>query len=195
MGLGVGACLWHGLVNSSKILRTHAEGRNNTSTMSTIIASPVTSPLYPSLNPAGASNPDATTQAQAQALNALNTALQSGDVANAQSALASLQKALGQSTSSSSTAANATKTSSSPFGGDSQANADYKNLVNAINSGNVNDAQSALSNLQSDLKVHHGGHHHGGGGAPPPTQVTTTDATSTSDSTSSSSGNYVNVTV
>jgi hypothetical protein len=167
--------------------RAHADEVGNT--MSTIIASPVPLPVYASLNPAGASNPDAT----AQALSDLSTALQSGNVTAAQTALASRQKALGQGTSSSQTATDATTTSTSPFGSDSQANSDYKNLVSAINSGNVTDAQNALSNLQKDLKSHHGGHH--GHGAPPPTQVSAVDTTSTSDATSSSSGNYVNVTV
>jgi hypothetical protein len=93
---------------------------------------------------------------------------------------------------------NAQGSTSQPFGNNTSANADYNNLVSAVNSGNTSDAQSALAKLKADLKSGHahGGHHHGGGTPPPPPASTdTTDSTSTSSSTTGTSGSILNVTV
>jgi hypothetical protein len=164
--------------------------------MSTISSA---STLYSTLFPSSTST-TSTQDATTQALSELGSALQSGNAAQTQAALTAVQKVLLPNTPSASSspalpiATAATTTSSSPFGSDSQANADYKSLVGAINSGNLTDAQSALSNLQSDLKVSHGGKHHGHGGPPPPSDTPAPDTSSATDS-DSTSGNYVNVTV
>jgi hypothetical protein len=128
-----------------------------------------------------------TQNSTSQALNALGTALQSGDTSDAQTALTALQTTL----SSSSPSASSSSTSA-PFGNNSQANADFTDLVNNVQSGNLTDAQTALTKLQSDLKTHKGGHGHGHHAAPPPPPDTSDSSTT---STSSTSGNVVNVTV
>jgi len=128
-----------------------------------------------------------------QNLNALGTALQSGNPATAQSALSTLQTTLSNNTQGS---------TNQPFGNNSAANADYTNLTAAVKSGNTSDAQTALAKLAADLKggKSHGGHRHHGGGAPAPAPAASTDttdstSTSTSSSTTGTSGSIVNVTV
>jgi len=135
---------------------------------------------YSSANQSGASQ-------LFQNLNALGTALQSGDPSTAQSALSTLQTTV---------SSNAQGSTSQPFGNNTAANSDYNTLVNAVNSGNTTDAQSALTKLKADLKSGHAhGHHHHGGGAPPPAPTSSTDSTDTTSSTTGTSGNILNVTV
>ena len=124
-----------------------------------------------------------------QSLNALGTALQSGNPSSAQSALSTFQQNL---------PINSQTSSSQPFGNNTQANSDYTSLVNNVQSGNTTAAQSDLAKLQADLKAGHGhGHHHHGGGSPPPT--TSTDSTTTNSTSdtldANSSGSLLNVTV
>ena|ERR1700683_621715 len=75
-------------------------------------------------------------------LNAIGTALQSGDVSAAQTALATFQQGL---------ASNSQTSSSQPFGNYSQANLEYERLVSDVQSGNVSDAQKAFANLLTAL--------------------------------------------
>jgi hypothetical protein len=121
-----------------------------------------------------------------QDFKAVGSALQSGSVSDAQSALTVLQQNL---------TGNSTASASQPFGRNNAANTDYQNLTSALQSSNLSGAQQAFASLQKDLqgsgktgKGH--GHHHHGSGAPPATSstspATTTLATSTSSTTASS---------
>lgn len=75
-------------------------------------------------------------------LQAVSSALQSGNIAAAQRALAKFQNQL---------QGNASTSASQPFGNNSQANSAYQNLVSSIQSGNLSVAQQALSSLKTDL--------------------------------------------
>lgn len=128
-----------------------------------------------------------------QDLNSIGTALQSGNVSAAQTALTTFQQDF---TDNSQTSAN------QPFGRNSQANKDYQSMVSALNSGDVSDAQKAFANLQNDLKaVHKGHHHHHGPGLTSTTSTTTPTTTTdsaitsaTSDSDADNHGSSLNVT-
>jgi hypothetical protein len=92
---------------------------------------------------------------------ALGSALDSGNLSAAQTALATFQQDLqGDSPNS------ATQSSSNqPFGKNSAANKDYQTLVSALQSGDTSGAQKAFASLQADLKGTQGvqgvkGHHH-----------------------------------
>jgi len=111
---------------------------------------------------------------------AIGSALQTGDVATAQSALTSFQQAL-----QGNAPANSQAATSQPFGKNSQANTDYQNLTSALKSGNLTTAQQAFSSLQNDLKsaqstkaAHRGHHHHRTASATSSTSTATTPATS-----------------
>ena len=78
---------------------------------------------------------------------AIGSALQSGDVATAQTALTNFQQAL-----QGNSQANSQAATSQPFGKNTQANSDYQNLTSALKSGNLSTAQQAFSSLQNDLK-------------------------------------------
>ena len=86
---------------------------------------------------------------------AIGSALQSGNLTNAQSALSAFQQDLQGSSQSS---------SSQPFGTNTKANSDFQTLVSSLQSGNLSNAQQAFSSLQTDLKssqsAHKGHHHH-----------------------------------
>jgi hypothetical protein len=86
-----------------------------------------------------------------QDFNAIGSALQSGDLSNAQTAVATFQQSL---------QANSQTSTDQPFGKNSKANNDFQSLTRAIQSGDVAAAQKAFSNLQTDLKVVRKGHHH-----------------------------------
>lgn len=121
-----------------------------------------------------------------QDFNAIGSALQSGDVSGAQSALTTFQQSLPGSS---------TASANQPFGKNSQANTDYQNLTSALQSGHLSGAQQAFASLQKDLQgagktgKGHGHHHHHGSGTASATSststATTTPATSTSSTTSS----------
>jgi hypothetical protein len=103
--------------------------------------------------------------------NAIGSALQSGDISSAQSALATFQQDL---------PANSSTSANQPFGSNSKANADYQSLVGALKNGDATGAQKAFTNLQTDLKTAHKGHHHHHGSG------VTTDTTPPGATTSSS---------
>lgn len=114
-----------------------------------------------------------------QDFNAVGSALQSGDVSGAQSALATFSQDL---------PANSTTSSTHPFGKNSQADTDYQNLTTALQSGNLSAAQQAFASLQKDLqragtsgKAHHH-HHHGSDDSQTTPSATTTASTSSSSS-------------
>jgi hypothetical protein len=79
-----------------------------------------------------------------KSLQAVSSALQSGNISQAQSALAKFQKQL---------QGNSQTSSSQPFGNNSQANSAYQSLVSSVQSGNLSVAQQALSSLKTDLKT------------------------------------------
>ena len=78
-----------------------------------------------------------------QDFNDIGSALQSGDVSAAQTALSAFQQDL---------PGNSQATASQPFGQNSQANTDYQSLASALQSGNLSSAQKAFANLQKDLQ-------------------------------------------
>lgn len=77
-----------------------------------------------------------------RSLQAVSSALQSGNIAAAQSALTKFQKQL-QGVS--------PTYASQPFGNNGQANSAYQSLVSFVHSGNLSAAQQALSGLKTDL--------------------------------------------
>jgi hypothetical protein len=113
--------------------------------------------------------------------NAIGSALQSGNLSAAQSALAEFQEDL---------PGNSQTSNNQPFGSNTQANTDYQNLVSALKSGNLSAAQTAYAGLQNDLqgaetaKTHH--HHHHGSSGSDTTTATSTVATSSSSATADS---------
>lgn len=127
----------------------------------------------------------------AKSFQAIGSALQSGDLSSAQSALANFEQAIpgtSQSKSQSKT--------SQPFGQNSQANSDYKNLTDALQSGNLSTAQKAYASLQNDLanasssastKSTHRGHHHHHRSSTTDSTASSTAATTTPSATSATS--------
>jgi len=121
---------------------------------------------------------------------AIGSALQSGNLSSAQSALAAFQKALPANSQ-----ANAQTATDQPFGKNTQANTAYQNLTSALQSGNLSTAQQAFASLQNDLKsaaptgsaqsAHRGHHPHRSSSATGSTASTTASATS---ATTSSTG-------
>jgi len=104
-----------------------------------------------------------------QDLKAIGTALQSGDLTGAQSALTGFQQSL---------SGNSQASASSPFGKNTQANKDYQALSSALQSGDQAGAQKAYASLQSDLKAARKGHHHHHAASTSPA-ATNTNANST----------------
>jgi hypothetical protein len=86
-----------------------------------------------------------------QDFQAIGSALQSGDLTSAQSALAAFQQDL---------PASSQTSSNQPFGANSKANSDYQSLVSALQSGNLSNAQQSFASLQTDLKATSKSHHH-----------------------------------
>jgi ribosomal protein S20 len=120
-----------------------------------------------------------------QNFDAVGSALQSGDLATAQSALTTFQQALPGSSSTS---------ASQPFGKNSQANTDYQSLTSSLQSGNLASAQKAFTSLQKDLKpaqstqaTHKGHHHHHSSSATAATTASSTVNSTTNSSTGSDS--------
>jgi hypothetical protein len=128
----------------------------------------------------------------AKSFQAIGSALQSGDVATAQTALTNFQQALqGMSQANSQAATN------QPFGKNSQANTDYQNLTSALKSGDLSTAQKAYASLQNDLKsaqstksTHRGHHRHHTASA---TSSTTSPATTTTTSSTVASDGSLNL--
>src|SRR5580692_502899 len=81
-----------------------------------------------------------------QAFQSVGSALQSGDLSSAQSALATFQQSLPGSSSSA---------VQPPFGRNHQANSAYQNLAGALQSGDLSSAQRAFANLQTALSAAH----------------------------------------
>ena len=116
-----------------------------------------------------------------QGFKSLASALQSGDLTGARQAFAALQQSLPNSS-----AGNQTQTGQ-PGSGQNQFATDFTALGQALQSGNVTQAQKALATLQQDMQSvqghhHRHRHHHGSAG----TQ-------STNSSTSNSSAQSTNV--
>jgi hypothetical protein len=113
---------------------------------------------------------------------AIGSALGSGNLAGAQSALATFQQNLPATTQASSI---------QPFGSNTQANSDYQNLASSLQSGNISNAQQAFAKLQTDLTSTHRGHHHHHSSAPTSSTATASNPTA---SFLSIGGNGLNVT-
>lgn len=131
-------------------------------------------------NPYQATNLNAFTQF-VNDFNAIGSALQSGNLSDAQSALATFQQDL---------PGNSQTSTNPPFGNNSQANADYQSLVSALKSGNLADAQQAYASLQNDLQGTEAGkshrHHHGSSDSDTTQTATLTAAASSSSDTADS---------
>ena len=141
----------------------------------------------------------------------LNSALQSGDLAGAQSAYANLQQALQTQETSASTANSPSATSS---GTDTISN-DFTALGQALSSGNLSQAQTAFTQLRSDIQTaqqsagtpeslteglkalvqgsHHHHHHHGGGESASQNSTATPATVSTDNSTGNGAGSSVSL--
>ena len=134
-------------------------------------------------NPYQATNLNAFTQF-VNDFNAIGSALQSGNLSDAQSALATFQQDL---------PGNSQTSTNPPFGNNSQANTDYQSLVSALKSGNLSDAQKAYASLQNDLQGTEAGkshrhHHHHGSSDSDTTQTATLTAAASSSSDTADSG-------
>jgi len=124
-------------------------------------------------------------------LNALGSALQSGDLSGAQTAFSSLQTDFQNRpqppSASGATGSTGSASSTNPIQKDLQA------VQTALQSGDVDGAKTAFDKLKTDLQQvrgHHG-HHHGGGKPPvssdsPDSAQSGSSSTSTTSSTSSS---------
>jgi hypothetical protein len=124
----------------------------------------------------------------------LTQSLQAGDLASAQQAFASIQQALGSANGGSGTASNGGSattigaTAPTDASGAGTLTADLQAVGKALQSGDLQGAQSAMAQLQQDARGaggahhHHHGHHSGGGAAP----VSQPGATTTSNTTNSS---------
>jgi len=116
-----------------------------------------------------------------QDFKALQTALQSGDLAGAQQAFAALQK--------DKTGAAQSSTGASPSTDNSQGSKDFQALQTALSSGNLAAAQQAFTALKKDVqgagKAGHHHHHHGGSVSG---STTPTDAASGSGVTAAAGG-------
>jgi len=115
---------------------------------------------------------------------AIGNALQSDQLSDAQTALATFQQSV---------TANLHSTATQLFSANNQANSAYQTLVSDINSGNSSGAQQAYSNLlaalqkaptnQAPQSAHHGHHHHHHHGSGSSTaSVSSTSSTSTTGS-------------
>jgi DNA-binding FadR family transcriptional regulator len=129
-------------------------------------------------------------QQQQQDFQALGSALQSGNLSGAQTAFAALQQQL-----QSQSAQTTQQPSSSNSSSSNPVSSDFQTLSNALQSGNLSDAQNAFAQLQSDLQTQrgHGHHHHHGGSrgassAPAQTSTTSSSSSSASDPNGDSSG-------
>ncbi|MGP0071704.1 MAG: hypothetical protein ACLPWF_07190 [Bryobacteraceae bacterium] len=139
----------------------------------------------------------------------LASSLQAGDLSGAQSAFASLQQAL-QSQGASSTQSSTQSSTNSSSGSDSIAN-DFNAIGKALSSGNLSQAQSAFSQLQTDIRsvqqaaasqtqsftqgllsLLEGRYHHRGSDSSSSQNSTSTTA-STDSSTASNSTSSVNI--
>ena len=118
-----------------------------------------------------------------QDFKAIGSALQSGDLSTARTALTTFQQDLQA----------ASKTGATQiFGKNSQANADYKSLAAALQSGDLSAAQKAFASLQTDLRLVHKGHHHHH--SPNSTSATTQTNIATTSSAIGNAGNKLDVT-
>jgi hypothetical protein len=132
-----------------------------------------------------ATSPQAANQNQvnqlAKSFNDIGSALQSGDVSNAQSALTTFQQALQSSSQT---------TDKQPFGKNTMANMDYQSLTNDLQSGDLAGAQKAFTSLQNDLSspstqsvqsayLGHHHHHHANATANSPTTLSSMNGSST----------------
>ena len=125
----------------------------------------------------------AANQQRMKAFKTLSSAVQSGDLADAQKALATIQQGM------SGMPQNTT-------GKNSIIGTDFTNLADAINSGDVAGAQKALATLQKDMQKihgHHHGGHHGGGGTQATNATQTNDSTTADSTTTDAVGSLVNI--
>lgn len=123
-----------------------------------------------------------------QYFNALDQALQSGNLTAAQSAYSSLQQLAPTGSQSSTSTSSSNGTSTSSLG------SDFSALGKALQSGDLAGAQKAFAQVQQDMQTtrtgHHHHHHHQSQAA---TGSTATRDTSGTTSSTSTSGNSVNL--
>jgi hypothetical protein len=110
---------------------------NRKDIMSAIASVPLMASPYPAASQSGSGQ-------MGRDFNAVGKALQAGDVASAQKAVATFQQDVQK---------NLQTPASQPFGSNSQANTDYQSLVGSLQTGNLSCAQKAFERLQTDLQI------------------------------------------
>ncbi len=138
----------------------------------------------PSTNNLNQSDWQSTFSQSQQYFNALGQALQSGNLAGAQSAFSSLQQLAPTSSQ------NPTATSSAT--GTSSIGSAFNALGQALQSGDLAGAQKAFAQVQQDMQTARSGHHHHHHSQASDASATTQDSNGTTSS-SSASGNLINV--
>ena len=131
---------------------------------------------------AGQASAYAAIQQRMKAFKTLASSIQSGDLADAQKSLATIQQDM------SGAAQNSTIST------------DFTNLSDALKSGDAAEARKAFATLQQDLQKMHGHHgkHHGGGGmkaanATQTTDITLPDSTAPDTTSADAVGGTVNI--
>lgn len=135
---------------------------------------------YVAAGDSGVAQARSSVQQQSQNFKALTTALQSGDLASAQSAYATLQQQI--------QSASQSAGGTSLFGSNSTVGKDFQAIGTALQSGDVSGAQSALSSFKQDIKAAKHHHHHTSGASTNSTTNSTSSGSGTSTDSSSSSG-------
>jgi DNA-binding FadR family transcriptional regulator len=143
------------------------------------------------------SNVQSNTATLSSEFKSLVTAIQSGDLKSAQNAFSQIQSLMKSSQSAQAV------TAVQPSTQQSELNADFTALGNALQSGDLNGAQDALKKLGQDVqstsstgKAHHHHHHHGG--KSPSDAIassTTVSSAAAANGSAGSSGNNLNILV
>jgi hypothetical protein len=125
----------------------------------------------------------------AQDMNALATAINSGDLQGAKDALSTIESHKPQSGSSTTASTTTDGTAQAAATSTDKRAQDFQALQSALDSGDMSAAKTALNTIQSDMQSHKGGHHHGGGHHHSSTQTAdASNATDTTQSTASQGG-------
>jgi hypothetical protein len=132
---------------------------------------------YVAAGDSGVAQARSSIQQQSQNFKALTGALQSGDLAGAQGAYATLQQQI--------QSASQSTGGTSLFNGSSSIGKDFKAIGSALQSGDVSGAQSALASFKQDIKAaRHHRHSHGTAGNQASSPATSSSGTSTNSSSS-----------
>ena len=114
-------------------------------------------------------------QQRKEDISQLSAALQGGDLSSAQSAFTALQGLQPKQNSSATSSSNTTNSTGNTV------SADFASLGQALQSGNLADAQTAFAKMQSDMQAQKGGHHHHHNAGTTPTNTSSTTDASTQE--------------